>query len=128
MSICRNAYPVDIHNAKSKIEESRAGRYDVARGYEPYQRGESHGIPYRCLTPRGLRNVLVAGRSISCDRPVQSSIRIMPICLGMGEAAGLAAALAAAQPPYDVHAVPTDTLRRRLREEGGYLPEYAAVA
>jgi len=125
--VCRNAYPVDIHTAKNEIAASRAGQLDVMARYENYQKGESHGIPYRCLTPKGLSNVLVAGRSISCDRPVQSSIRVMSVCLGLGEAAGLAAALTAAQPVQDVHTVDTATLRRRLCEEGGYLPEVAAV-
>jgi hypothetical protein len=91
--------------------------------YENYGPGESHGIPYRCLTPQGLRNVLVAGRCISTDHAVQASTRVMPVCLVMGEAAGLAAALAAGTPAPDVHAVDTAQLRRRLREEGGWLPE-----
>jgi hypothetical protein len=65
--------------------------------------------------------VLVAGRSISTDRAVQGSTRVMPVCLATGEAAGLAAALAAAG-EADVHAVDTGALRDRLREHGGYLP------
>ncbi len=86
-----------------------------------YGEGESHGIPYRCLTPRGLNNVLVAGRCISCDRAVQGSIRVMPPCLAMGEAAGLAAALAG-KTTKNVHEIDIDLLRRRLREEDAYLP------
>ena len=46
----------------------------------------------------------------------------MPVCLATGEAAGLAAALAAASSEPDVHAVDTDRLRQRLREEAAYLP------
>jgi hypothetical protein len=120
--ICRNAYPIDIHTAKNEIAASRAGQLDVMARYEHFQPGESHGIPYRCLTPKGVRNVLVTGRAVSCDRPVQAAIRVMSACLGMGEAAGLAAALAAAG-DGDVHAVDTNRLRARLIEEGGYLPE-----
>ncbi|MET0263811.1 MAG: FAD-dependent oxidoreductase, partial [Rariglobus sp.] len=88
-----------------------------------YKAGESHGIPYRCLTPKGLRNVLVAGRNISVERAVHGSIRVMPVCLSMGEAAGLAAALASRDDVPDVHAIDTDLLRSRLREAGAYLPE-----
>ncbi len=51
-------------------------------------------IPYRCLRPRGLEGILVAGRCISVDRAAQSSCRIMPTCMYTGTAAGLAAALA----------------------------------
>ena len=48
----------------------------------------------------------------------------MPVCLAMGEAAGLAAALAARMPRPDVHAVDTARLRRRLAEEGAWLPSH----
>jgi hypothetical protein len=119
--ICRNAYPSDIHCAKKEIDASLAGEVEAMTRYERYQPGESHGIPYRCLTPRGVRNVLVAGRCISTDRPVQGSTRVMPVCLAMGEAAGLAAALAAGG-TNDVHAVDVRALRARLKAEGAYLP------
>ncbi|MGI5869745.1 MAG: FAD-dependent oxidoreductase [Kiritimatiellia bacterium] len=116
--ICRNNYYVDVHRSK---EEKASGRqYD----YEPrrYGKGESHGVPYRCLIPKTLRNVLVAGRCISTDRPVQGSTRVMPVCLAMGEAAGTAAAMAAAA-EGDVRAdVNADALRATLRENGAYLP------
>ena len=122
--ICRNHYPVDIHTAKHEVADEKAGKFSVMSRYEHYTKGESHGIPYRCLCPKDVRNVLVAGRSISCERAVQSSIRIMPVCLGMGEAAGLAAALAT-QSTGDIHAVNTVTLRERLRDYGAYLPAVA---
>jgi glycine/D-amino acid oxidase-like deaminating enzyme len=121
--IGRNSYWIDVHTAKGEIPRARAGEQLCPERYEHYGPGESHGIPYRCLTPRGLRNVLVAGRSISCDRPVQGSVRVMPPCLVMGEAAGMAAAHAAAQNGADVHAVDLGRLRARLREEGAWLPE-----
>ncbi|MNL71704.1 FAD dependent oxidoreductase [compost metagenome] len=50
----------------------------------------------------------------------------MPVCLAMGEAAGIAAAMASVQPAPDVHAVNIAALRRRLREEGAYLPDTEA--
>lgn len=119
--ICRNSYFIDLHLTK---QESRVkGELEMALRFEHYKKGESHGIPYRCLTPRGLRNILVAGRSISCDRPVQGSVRVMPVCLSMGEAAGMAAAHACFLQGGDVHAVDSVHLRERLREEGAYLPQ-----
>ena len=120
--IGRNNYFIDIHNAKHEIEQVKNKELQIEERFEHYGEGESHGIPYRCLTPAGLRNVLVAGRSISCDRPVQGSIRVMPVCLVTGEAAGIAAAHAAAMQQPDVHQVDTLRLRSRLREEGAYLP------
>ena len=121
--ICRNSYWIDVHTAKDEVDRARAGEQVCPGRYEHYGPGESHGIPYRCLAPEGLPNVLVAGRSISCDRPVQGSVRVMPPCLAMGEAAGMAAAHAAQGSSPDVHAVDVQKLRRRLQEEGAYLPD-----
>lgn len=121
--IGRNCYYIDVHNKSSKTAMTHKDwlkmESDPTKRYKP---GESHGIPYRCLTPKGLKNVLVAGRSISCDQTVQGSVRVMPVCLMMGEAAGLAAAMAMKANKPDVHAVNTDLLRKRLRKYGAYLP------
>jgi hypothetical protein len=111
--ICRNNYSIDIHGAEHLVE-----KYADLH----YRKGESHGIPYRCLAPKDLQNVLVAGRSISSDRIVNGSVRVMPVCLAMGEAAGLAAALAVRTVAGNVHQVDPNALRERLREEGAYLP------
>jgi hypothetical protein len=118
--ICRNCYFIDLHVTKEEAEAKL--NIDVTRRFKQYGPGESHGIPYRCLTPAGLSNVLVAGRNISCDRTVHGSIRVMPVCLAMGEAAGMAAAMAATADSPDVHTVPVGDLRARLKEYGAYLP------
>lgn len=120
--IGRNSYYVDIHNSKAESEEANKGRFYTKERFARYGKGESYGIPYRCLTPKNLKNVLVAGRSISCDRAVQASVRIMPACLVTGEAAGMAAVHAMKLSEIDVHKVDTVYLRKRLREEGAYLP------
>jgi glycine/D-amino acid oxidase-like deaminating enzyme len=120
--ICRNAYPVDVHCSKKETKSFAKGKGAAMDRYEWYKPGESHGIPYRCLVPKALKNVLVAGRSISTDRDVQGSTRTMPVCLCVGEAAGVAAAMAAADRSSDVHRVNTDDLRRTLIRHGAYLP------
>jgi hypothetical protein len=120
--IGRNSYFVDVHITAADARKGTGSLAHFETTTLRYQPGESHGIPYRCLTPRDLRNVLVAGRNISCDRRTHGSIRTMPGCLVMGEAAGLAAALATKIPGGDVHAVDTAGLRRRLKEHGAYLP------
>ncbi len=123
--ICRNAYNIDVH-AKgdtdalpSTTEERRQVLEDQVK---QLGNGESYGVPYRCLTPRGLPNVLVAGRCISTDRQVNGSVRIMACCLTTGEAAGTAAAMAAGMTEPDVHTVEPTLLRAKLREHGAYLP------
>ena len=121
--IGRNCYFIDIHTAKDEVEKVRREQKIVVAGrFAHYARGESHGLPYRCLIPKGLRNVLIAGRSISTDHVVQASTRVMPVCLMMGEAAGMAAAHSV-KCDGDVRGIDVQRLRTRLREEGGYLPE-----
>lgn len=120
--ICRNSYYIDVHNKIKEAARTIEGIRSIEEKGLHYGPGESHGIPYRCLLPKGLTNVLVAGRSISCEQSVQASVRVMPTCLAMGEAAGLAGAMAADSQRGDVRQVNTDLLRQKLREAGGYLP------
>lgn len=116
--ICRNAYFIDLHFTKEEVRKK--SWVDVEKRFTQYAPGESHGIPYRCLTPRGLKNVLVAGRSISCEKVVHGSIRVMPVCLATGEAAGLSAALAIET--QNAHKVDVRKLRAKLQGYGAYLP------
>ena len=99
--IAKNCYPIDIHNP--------AGEGTVLRSLPP---GEYHEVPYRCLVPLGVDNLLVAGRCLSATFEAQGSIRIQANCRAFGEAAGVAAALCAARgctprdlPPEDLLAV-----------------------
>ncbi len=114
--IGRNCYFIDVHHKIKQIGSQEENHSTSFR----FPAGKSHGIPYRCLTPKGIRNILMAGRAISTDRPAQGSTRVMPVCLVMGEAAGLAAALAA-QKGGDIRAIDVKHLQKRLKEEGGYL-------
>lgn len=66
---------------------------DYVRGTRPAE-GDWYEIPYRCLVPKEVRGLLVAGRCISSDRQAHASLRIMPTCMFLGAAAGTAAALA----------------------------------
>ena len=118
--IGRYCYPVDIHVSRPDDEEEYK-RFEKEFAELRYKKGESYGIPYRCLTPRGLLNVLVAGRCISADRFLQGSIRVMPGCYITGQAAGMAAAIAAAA-GGDVHGVPVGELQQRLTKAGACLP------
>ena len=117
--IGRYSYPVDIHAAKPDL----ASYHRYAKDFHElrYGKGESYGIPYRSLVPQKLRNVLVAGRCISADRYVQSSIRVMPGCFITGQAIGVAAAIAVKQ-GCDARHVPLPELHRRLKAMGAYLP------
>ena len=119
--IGRNAYPVDIHTAEAEITDSINGTIHAMDRYEHYKPGESHGIPYRSLIPANLSNVLTAGRCISTDRAVNASVRVMPVAMVTGEAAGTAAGMAA-ENGGDVRTIDVDKLRAALKQAGAYLP------
>ena len=116
--VCRCSYYIDIHRSPKDKKEGKTD--DTLKKYPPYGKGESFGVPYRCLTPKSLKNVLVAGRSISCMRALQGSTRVMPVCLAVGQAAGTAAAMAAGSGTVDVHRLDTKLLREKLRKAGAY--------
>ncbi len=117
--IGRYSYPVDIHPAgadEADFEKFKDEWENLRLG-----RGENYGVPYRCLIPRGLSNVLVAGRCISADRYMQSSVRVMPGCYITGQAAGAAAALAV-ENDTDTRGFDIAELQARLVSMGAYLP------
>ena len=127
--VLRGKYFIDVHSkgdsavsaADSKLKEEKKG--DVVERYGRYGEGESYGVPYRCMCPRDLDNVLVAGRTICSDRVSNGTLRIMPACLCEGEAVGIAAKFACEMEQVNIHKVDTQRLRKRLREEGAYLPQ-----
>lgn len=90
--IGRFSYPIDIHSPSADPNEQK--RVERVLGETRFQPGESYGIPYRSLIPLGVENLLVAGRCVSCDREIQSSLRVIPGCFITGQAAGAAAAMA----------------------------------
>ena len=79
--VTQTNYEVDIHNPTG---DAGCEEYDVPL----------YDIPYRCMVPKGVANILVAGRCISTCHVAMSSMRVVPTCLGLGQAAGVAAAIA----------------------------------
>jgi hypothetical protein len=116
--IGRNCYFLDVHYTKEERDRVMNGESNGEENWEAYSEGESHGIPYRSLIPKEIKNLLVAGRSISCDHRVQGSVRVMPVCLVTGQAAGTAAQLACET--RDVRSIDINDLRGILRRNGAY--------
>lgn len=77
-------------------------------------------IPYRCLVPHTITNLIAAGRSISVDWDVMGIFRIMPACFAMGEAAGTAAAMAVSQGAAFIE-LDIQALQRELLQNGAIL-------
>jgi len=104
-SVCRGAYPVDIH--------------DPNGGHVKHtfiKDGKSYGIPYGCFLPKGLEGILVGGRCISASHEAHGSARQMPTCVGMGQAVGTAAALAVTK-GITPRALDVNTLRETLLKQ-----------
>jgi glycine/D-amino acid oxidase-like deaminating enzyme len=74
-------------------------------------------IPYRCMLPQGVKNLIVPGRSISAEWDAMGVLRIMPACFAMGQAAGAAAAIAV-QGDMDLHRIDVQQLRDHLKSQG----------
>jgi hypothetical protein len=108
-AIARGSYPIDIHSPE--------GEGTVILNVPE---GESYDIPYRCLVPRDVDNLLVAGRPISTTHEAHASTRIMPICFATGQAAGTAAAMCvrARCSPSELD---PQALRQRLIAQGANL-------
>jgi hypothetical protein len=80
-------------------------------------------VPFRCLVPVGVDNLLVAGRCLSATRQAADATRIIPTCVGMGQAAGVAAAMAARN-QREVRAVDITELHCELRRQDVELDLY----
>jgi hypothetical protein len=77
-------------------------------------------IPLRSMIPTGLDNMLCAGRCISSDGKAMEALREIHVCWPMGEAAGLAAAMAVER-ECAVADVPVPELQARVRDVGGVI-------
>ena len=108
-SISACNYDIDIHNPEGS---------GTSHWY--FKDGTYYTIPYRCLIPTGVDNLLVAGRCISSTHEAQASYRIMPTCCTLGQAAGTAAAMAAAS-DGKVRNVNVGELRKILTETGMFI-------
>ena len=82
-AVVRGNYQVDVHNPR--------GTGTMLKVIPP---GEFYEIPYGCIVPQKIENLTIGGRSISADIAAHSSLRIMPTVCSIGQAAGIAAALA----------------------------------
>ncbi len=108
-AIARVSYPIDIHSPTGEGTE-----------HLNVPEGEFYEIPYGCIVPRDCDNLTVGGRPISVDHAIHSSMRVMPPACSVGQAAGVAAALAAQRgvKPADLDGV---EVRGRLKEMGANL-------
>ena len=94
--LVRGDWFIDVHSQSKGLFHQK--------GYQP---GDYYEIPYRCFIAPQVSNLLVVGRCISTTFLMQASVRIIPTVIDMGDAAGCACALSAANgvPPLALSGV-----------------------
>ncbi len=109
-----------IAQCGAPIEDHHPGRNTR---WEYIPAGDTYDIPYRCLLPLGIENLLIAGRCLSATHDAHASVRSMGQCMAMGQAAGTAAALAVGAPGSQrtPRTLPVRELQARLLADGALL-------
>jgi hypothetical protein len=104
-AVARASYCIDMHGPANEGTE-----------FTPLRQAGVYDIPYRALLPQELEGLLAAGRCFSATHEALGSARVMAICMAMGHAAGLAAAMAAER-SVSPRAIDVEELRGKLRAE-----------
>ncbi len=112
-AVCYAFYPVDLHT-KSGVKP------------KPLAKGTVPTIPLGALVPKGSSNLMVAGRCVSSDRLANSGLRVQASCMAMGQAAGVAAALAVARHTTPLK-VPLKEIHEMLRNHNAIIPNPEGV-
>jgi hypothetical protein len=107
-AVCNAFYPVDLHT-RSGVKP------------KPLAKGRVPTIPLTALVPKGSRNIMVAGRCVSSDRPANSGLRVQASCMAMGQAAGATAALAVRRNTTPLK-VPLKDVLETLAKHGAIIP------
>lgn len=107
-AIALGAYPIDIHNPMGP-------GFDMVY---PKKYRQAYAIPYRCLVPIKIDNMLVAGKCMSCDFTAKTATQVQALCMATGEAAGAAAAMCIADKGLRPRDVNIKMLRDILLSQG----------
>ncbi len=102
-------YEIDIHNPEG-----------IGTSLYYFKKGEYYTIPYRSLVPKGIDNMLVAGRCISSDHASQASYRTMPTVCTIGQGAGTAIAQAIKK-GITTRQIDIKELQQELLNDGAFL-------
>jgi len=107
---------------KLTAEEMKAGaKFKDVIGYAgTYANSPEFQIPYGCLIPSKLENILAAGRCVSAEFLVADTLRLIPICWVTGQAAGVAAALSV-KDKCTPRKVNISKLQNQLKQQGVFL-------
>ena len=109
-SLSYSFYPIDLHREGKSIYQEFLKPSVVA------------SIPLRALIPKQSKNFLVAGRCVSSDRMANSALRVQASCMGMGQAAAVAAVLANSYGTTPAE-VPINDIKQLLVKHGAIVPD-----
>lgn len=112
--VTRSRYFIDIHNPTGAQDphQKPGGRGEALPAFGPPP-GDFYEIPFRSLISPACDNVLIACRALSASHEAAAAVRVMATMHGLGEAAGIAAALAREE-GVAVTAVPGETVRAQI--------------
>lgn len=103
------AFGMDVHPRTAEM----SGNFKVATA-------DAYYIPYRALVPLKCDNLLVAGKTVSCESQAAGGLRVMPCAMAMGQAAGAAASIAVKEKLAPKN-VPYDEVQKMLLSHGAIL-------
>jgi len=105
--------------ASNSIDMHAAAGMDGTK-YVTVEKGEWYGVSYGCLVPVQVEGLLVAGRTLSATSEGAGAVRVMPPCMEMGHAAGIAAAMAVKE-HCPVRKIDVKALQAQMVKEGTFL-------
>ncbi len=102
-------FGMDVH--RRNPNESGNFKIEVAKRYY---------IPYKSLLPKGVKNLFVAGKTLSCESQAVGGMRCMPSCMAMGHAVGIASAMAIDE-GVSIREIEVKKLQETLLKQGAIL-------
>jgi hypothetical protein len=107
-AVAMAGYPIDIHPVDGRELERRK-----------FKTGSWYSVPYRSLITNKIKNLIVTGRCISVTHEALGTIRVTPLVMALGQAAGTAAALG--RGTGNARSVNIKTLQETLIKDGAFL-------
>ena len=102
-------FGMDVHNRTPE----ETGNFKIASASRYY-------IPYRSLIPQSCKNLLVAGKTVSCESHAVGGMRCRPAAMAMGQAAGIASSMAVLL-KTEIRDINVADLQAQLKEQGAIL-------
>jgi hypothetical protein len=127
----RDTRKIDAHYNLTATDVREQGRFEDSIGIFPEfidgygililpTTGRYFQLPYRSLLPKGVDNLLIAGRSIGGDKTSHAAVRNMMCCAVSGQGAGVAAAISA-RTGQPLDRIDVGLVQQELKRQGARL-------